>query len=150
MTANPYNGFPGAYRTKQAAKQNLLFKSGKMRRPNSCKACGLTEQEGATIHCHSEDYSNIHETFGVCFSCHMAIHRRFKDLATWQKWCDLISDGWQPPYGRDYERFLETWYGVSREIVERPNALNWLHSLPLVEPNLYNPTEGQLWDEQLS
>jgi hypothetical protein len=145
MANNPYNGFPAAYRDKQGRPIYAAFKSGKLRRPTECVGCKANSFEGAPIMAHNEDYHNPTNFVGVCYGCHMAIHKRFQDIPTWQKWCDLTADGWQPPYSRDYRVFLETWFGVSREIVEKPSALNWLHSLPLKEPNLYNPTEGQLW-----
>lgn len=141
-----YNGFPGKYRESQGRKQSNLFKTGAVKRPTQCKACGITTGEGGTIHSHSEDYSNIYEVHGVCFCCHMAIHKRFQDLKTWAKWADLVSEGWQPPVTRDYDFFMQTWHGLRSETVDTPSKLNWLHSLPLEEPNLYNPTDGQLFD----
>jgi hypothetical protein len=141
-----YNGFPPAYREKQGGAVYRMFKSGKLKRPTECVGCGALASEGAPIMAHNEDYHQPLNYVGICFGCHMAIHIRFNDIETWKKWCDLTADGWQPPYSRDYKYFIETWRGLKHEVVEKPSKLNWLHSLPYVEPNLYNKNEGQLWD----
>jgi hypothetical protein len=141
-----YNGFSPKYREKQGYAVYKMFKNGQLKRPTTCVGCKATAEDGAPIMAHNEDYHNPLNYVGICFGCHMAIHIRFKDTQTWQKWCDLTAEGWQPPYSRDYRVFLETWNGVKTEEVSSPNSLNWLHSLPLIEPNLFNPNKGQLWD----
>jgi hypothetical protein len=116
-----------------------MFKTGELDRPTVCVGCNASTSDGAPIMAHNEDYHNPLNFVGVCFGCHMAIHIRFKDIPTWNKWCNLTANGWQPPYSRDYKRFLEVWNIVKVSKPEVPERFTWMHSLPHIEPNLYNP-----------
>lgn len=142
-----YNGFPPKYREKQGYAVYKMFKTGELERPNECVGCGALASKGAPIMAHNEDYHRPLNFVGVCFGCHMAIHIRFKDIATWNKWCDLTANGWQPPYSRDYKVFLEVWNAVKYAQADKPKKFTWLHGLPHIEPNLYEAEPEWSTDE---
>jgi hypothetical protein len=77
----------------------------------------------------------------------MAIHYRFRDIPTWEKWCDYAANGWQPPYSRDYKVFLSAWDRIKFSPKQTPQQFTWLHGLPHIEPNLYTPEKEWANDE---
>lgn len=140
MVSKAYNGFPAQYRDKQGGKIYKAFKSGELTRPDTCIMCGLTAKE-ATIHAHNEDYHNPDTFVGVCYYCHMAVHKRFSSLQKWYKWRELVCTGWQPPRNRDYRVFVTVWDGILRVTgpeMQKDNYLNWSWTLPDEEPDLYS------------
>lgn len=143
MTTKPYNGFPAAYRNKRGAVQTELFKSGELRRPTECVMCELTRMDGAIIHAHCEDYHNIAEYQGLCFCCHMAVHRRFQEINLWHDWRDLMTSGRQPPKTWDYKFFMDKWFHlpILELVAEDINLDNWSFTLPDLEPDLYTGRE---------
>lgn len=146
MVARPYNGFPAAYRDKQGGAVYKAFRNGTLERPTQCVACSLTTQDGATIQAHNEDYHEPLEFVGICFYCHMAIHKRFNSLDLWRRYRQLVSRGWQPPRGRDYRKFIYLWEALER--VPMPNTpadyRNFLWLLADNEPDLYTERAIQL------
>lgn len=140
MVAKPYNGFPAAYRDKQGGAVYKAFRDGTRERPTKCIACNLTTNDNATIQAHNEDYHEPLEYVGICFYCHMAIHKRFSDLNRWRIYRNLVCRGWQPPRGRDYRRFAELWakLPIAENMLESPpDYRNWLWLLADNEPDLY-------------
>jgi hypothetical protein len=137
MTTNPYNGFPPSYRDKQGNLQYKLFKSGVLLRPTSCEMCRLTTSQHATIHAHCEDYHDVTEFTGLCFCCHMALHRRFSELGKWYRWRDLVASGWQPARTKDYRVFMDLHFHLPQP-GDDVDLTNWCFTLPDVEPDLYN------------
>lgn len=151
MATKTYNGFPTAYRSEQGRKTYGAFSTGELERPTQCVMCGHRKGVGAeninslmrmpTLQAHQEDYHRpmaMDSVVGVCFFCHMAIHRRFQNITTWRKWATLVSMGWRPPTGRDYRDFAITWSIIGRKEVELVQASkNFAHILPEVEPDYY-------------
>lgn len=151
MALKTYNGFSGAYREKQGRKVYAAFKRGDLPKPSLCVGCGATPERGYHLMAHNEDY---HRPFGfveICFSCHMAVHRRFKELDIWYRYRDLAANGWEPPRGRDYEKWVSTWYSLKRAQIPELKNTSWLHTLPDVEPDLYTEDAAEgLFDGQWS
>ena len=116
-----------------------MFRTGELPKPSKCVGCNNLASKGAPIMAHNENYHKPRNYVEICFHCHMAVHYRFKDIDTWKKWCDLTANNWQPPHIRDYNVFLKIWDWVRNQPVDLPQQLTWLHSLPYVEPNLYEP-----------
>lgn len=148
MAGNPYNGFPAGYRDKQGRKVYNGFRSGVLKRPIQCTVCNQHDFEGALIHAHNEDYHNPLNFVGICFPCHMAVHRRFKDIKRWYVWRERIASGWQPPKIRDYRVFIDIWNSLpdtpTGEIGE-----GWIWDLPDEEPDLYTGREPDAPDGAL-
>lgn len=116
------------------------FRSGKAQRPTTCIVCNLTTTDGATVHAHNEDYHNPWDYVGVCYCCHMAIHRRYTEPATWLAYLNRIQSGWQPPQTQDYRKFIEAFRGSYKHKTPPSNPLAldpWVTALPLEEPDLY-------------
>ncbi len=134
-----YNGFPPKYREKQGYAVYKMFKNGELPKPSQCIGCQNSTDNGATIMAHNENYHTPLNYVEICYHCHMAVHYRFKDPLTWRKWCDLTANDWQPPKGRDYKVFLRVWVWVRTTETVLPKKLTWLHTLPDIEPNLYEP-----------
>lgn len=144
MVSRPYNGFPAAFRDKVGGRVYRAFKSGKIKRPTECIMCHLTVEDGATIQAHNEDYHEPYTYVGICFYCHMAIHKRFgRGLPAWKKYRAAVIRGWQPPRNRDYRRFAEWWEtlegstALAAKEPSDPDYGNWSWLLPDVEPDLY-------------
>lgn len=109
---NSYNGFSPAQRMKAQRWLNEQWDSGALPRPSKCCACGQTK---GIIHAHAEDYS---EPFGdhthayhLCYRCHITLHCRFRNRAAWNRYKQLLRDGWnwQPIYGNNFpaiEQFM--------------------------------------------
>jgi hypothetical protein len=146
MVSRAYNGFPATYRDKQGGRVYREFRSGKQIRPDTCRLCGLKDYE-ATVQAHNEDYHEPDTFIGICFYCHMAVHKRFDSLKRWQKWRELVSSGWQPPRNRDYRIFIKVWddiLAVSNQNPQTTDYSNWAWTLTDYEPDLYSPRAAEL------
>lgn len=142
MVSRAYNGFSAAYRDKQGGKVYKAFRDGKLERPTECTICHLTTKDGATIQAHNEDYHEPFTFIGICFYCHMAVHKRFgTGLNAWHEYRAAVTRGWQPPRGRDYRRFSDFWAtlqaGLQLPHPNEPDYSNWSWLLPDHEPDLY-------------
>jgi hypothetical protein len=137
MTERAYNGFPAEYRNRREAERSKLFKTGSMKRPLRCRACGLHSFDGATIHAHDEDYHDLAAFVGLCYCCHMAVHKRFQDLKRWDAWRRAVSAGWKPPMTRDYRLFIKLWESPQKPFDGVPDINNWLWLLSDNEPDLF-------------
>lgn len=142
MVSKAYNGFPAAYRDKQGGAVYKAFKSGALDRPNVCVMCGLTADQ-ATVHAHNEDYHEPDTYVGLCYYCHMAVHKRFDNLRNWYQWRDLVCSGWQPPRNRDYRIFIRVWDNLPA-LTSQPDHTNWAWTLTDHEPDLYTPRLAEL------
>lgn len=146
MVSKAYNGFPAKYRDKQGGEVYKAFRSGQLTRPDTCVMCGLTAQE-ATVHAHNEDYHEPLTFVGLCYFCHMAVHKRFDSLPRWYRWRELVCTGWQPPRNRDYRVFIAVWDKIltkPKPQLETPHYRNWSWLLPDQEPDLYTERAGLL------
>ena len=142
MVSKAYNGFPATYRDKQGGAVYKAFKSGALLRPTVCVMCNLTADQ-ATVHAHNEDYHEPDTYVGLCFFCHMAVHKRFSNLNNWYRYRDLVCSGWQPPRNRDYRIFIRVWDNLPA-LTSQPVFTNWSWILPDSEPDLYTPRLTEL------
>jgi hypothetical protein len=125
----------------QHRKVSALVASGEFQRPPVCVGCGATAEEGFHMQAHNEDYHHPLRCVGICFSCHMAIHHRFKDLEAWRIYRDLAANGHQPFKGRDYWGWLRHWTSLKKLPAPSPVRKTWFHDLPDEEPNLFDPAK---------
>lgn len=134
-----YNGFPPEYRDKQGGRVYAAFRKGTLTRPTACIVCNLDTTVGATVHAHNEDYHQPLNYVGVCYCCHMAIHRRYQEPDTWVTYLDSIAAGWQPPRTSNYRDFINAFRSTRHHANMEPTiTLNtWVTDLPLIEPDLY-------------
>lgn len=140
MTTKPYNGFPGDYRQQQGNQVYKGFRNGTLTRPTTCIVCGLTKADGATIHAHNENYHTPLDYVGICYCCHMALHRRYQAPDVWVAWLTHTTTGWTPPITADYKQFIAAFYARAKREPGQPikPVSEWAASLPLEEPDLYN------------
>jgi hypothetical protein len=95
---NSYNGFePGQrYRALRWLKGEVA--AGHRRPPEVCEACGQTE---GIVEAHSEDYSapfgDHIGAYGFCYVCHMMLHCRHHDRARWDRYRQIIREGYRAP-----------------------------------------------------
>lgn len=73
MAENPYNGFPGWYRSEQGAVTTYHLRKGIWQLNLICDVC----QRSKKVAAHNEDYGNPHTFKTVCQGCHRSIHTRF-------------------------------------------------------------------------
>ena len=143
MVSKAYNGFSAQYRDKQGGQVYKAFKKGELKRPDTCTMCKLTEAQ-ATIHAHNEDYHEPLTFVGLCYFCHMAVHKRFESTPRWYRWRDLICTGWQPPRNRDYRVFADVWQSILKQPqpeLKKEDYINWSWTLPDHEPDLFTGRE---------
>jgi hypothetical protein len=76
-------------RSRDAAKQAL--KSGRLRRPDRCQACGRPPSPTLRIEMHHPDYSRPLDVVFLCSLCHGQAHQRF---------VDELPDPWENGLGR--------------------------------------------------
>jgi hypothetical protein len=142
MASKPYNGFPAAFRERQGGAVYKAFREGRIQRPTECIICGITSADGATIQAHNEDYYEPFDYVGICFCCHMAIHKRFSNLTQWRRWRASATSGWKPPRTRDYRIFIKVFEAL-RDTDNTPDYTNWSYLLPDREPDLYTERANQ-------
>lgn len=142
---NPYNGFPPSFRHRQGQALNDAFRDGVLARPIACELCELQRGDGATIHAHLEDYHRIETFVGLCFCCHMGLHRRYSEPDVWSSWLASVEALWTPPVTAGYTTFIGAWWGQWKRPIavaasaERRRLPAWVAALPDVEPDLYRP-----------
>lgn len=90
-----------------------------------CDACG---QDAGVIQPHSENYSapygdHIGE-HGLCFTCHMMIHCRFRSPAAWQAYRAAIREGWifKPFHCKAFHAFAGAFLGPALPPAARMRA----------------------------
>lgn len=93
--SNAYNGFTAEERKTGEQVAQVLRRTGTVNKPNCCDICGKTERIGF----HGEDYFDPFSYAQLCFSCHMALHRRFTSP---DKWCALLDRHVNGPRIADY------------------------------------------------
>jgi hypothetical protein len=90
-----YNSFTPKQRMKAYDWLMVEYAAGRRVRPTICDACG---QKEGLIEPHSEDYSgppfgdHIGQ-YGVCFTCHMMIHCRFRSPEAWHNYREAVRGG---------------------------------------------------------
>lgn len=106
---NSYNGFPPAQRNRAQAWLRAEWASGRLAEPRRCCACGQTD---GVIDAHAEDYSEPFgagktDEFHLCFTCHMMVHCRFKNLDAWDRYRAAVRAGKRFPgaQSRNFGRF---------------------------------------------
>ncbi len=105
-----YNGYSGELRLQAQLWLNREIAQGRMTRPTICSACGQTS---GPIDMHAEDYSQPFaagktDEFHLCFSCHMAVHCRFRNPVAWDRYREMVAAGWRyVASGRNFYRFLQ-------------------------------------------
>ncbi len=142
MVSKTYNGFPAAYRDKQGGAVYKAFRAGELSRPTQCIICNLNTDDGATIQAHNEDYHEPLQFVGICFCCHMAIHKRFSNLPQWKIWRARATSGWKPPRTRDYRVFIKV-FETLKPADNTPDYSNWSYLLSDTEPDLYTERANQ-------
>lgn len=85
---NSYNGFTGAERRRGDQVLQVLRKQGVVPEPETCDICGTTGRVGY----HGENYFDPFSMAPLCFSCHMALHRRFRSPEKWFERLDQHAD----------------------------------------------------------
>lgn len=135
---NPYNGWTSAEREKGGRVQYAAFRSGTHTKPTTCELCGTTTAHGTQVHAHCEDYDRPLEYHGLCYSCHMGLHRRYREPVLWVAWLKVVASGRRPRPTISYRVFLESWrHGPDADHGDRPRPIpRWVIDLPLVEPDL--------------
>jgi hypothetical protein len=115
---NPYNGFSPRERIRALAWLKGEYAAGRRQPPIVCDACGQT---AGLLEAHSEDYSTPYGdhtgAFGLCWTCHMMIHCRFKAAAAWERYRTAVAAGAtaEPFQIRNFRRFTAMHLGaVSR------------------------------------
>lgn len=135
MTANPYNGFTAEFRDRQGRLIREAIRAGDLAPPRACRAC-RTPASVMPVHCHLEDYFAWRDYIPLCYQCHMAVHRRFAEPATWARWKALVRHGWRPTPAFGYGTFVRQWHAVGRMARKAGGAPTFLDRLPDVEPDI--------------
>jgi hypothetical protein len=86
----PYNGFTPDERLRHWQKAVILRRLGRFPNPSACAVCGTDKRVGW----HSEHYYDLTRCIGLCWPCHMALHRRF---ARPQGWARRVALSTAPP-----------------------------------------------------
>ncbi len=103
-----YNGFTGSQRMRALRWLQAEWSAGRRRRPTRCDVC---LQEHGAIEAHSEDYSEPYGDhigrWGLCYRCHMALHCRFRNVESFDKYSLYLSKGWRgQPMRRNFPQFI--------------------------------------------
>jgi hypothetical protein len=120
-----YNGFPGKQRARAQSWLNAQWRSGALRRPFACVACGQTAEP---IDAHAEDYrepfqAGITDAFHLCYVCHMMVHCRHLSQEAWSIYRSMVENGGRaiPVRGRNFPVFRQRF--LIRDIT--PDLFNW-------------------------
>lgn len=107
--AGTYNGFSGAQRAAAAAWFKALARKPTPE-PLACDGCGTSS---VPIARHSEDYSAPYGAhvgrWGVCYTCHMMVHCRYKSPHAWERYRELVREGSRVVPARNWYEF-RAWY----------------------------------------
>ncbi len=109
-----YNGFSGDQRAAAQRWLNMMIATGRLTRPTICSACGQAE---GPIDMHAEDYSlpfaiGKTDEFRICYSCHMAVHCRFRQPVAWDVYRNGVAQGRRyPAIGRNFPQFIKWFSG---------------------------------------
>jgi hypothetical protein len=74
-----YNGFSGEQRVRVWQLQGWAQDVGVLPKPKWCSVCG----SGSHVGFHCESYADPWSAIPLCQSCHLAVHRRFREPETW-------------------------------------------------------------------
>jgi hypothetical protein len=81
IITRPYNGFDHAARKVSVLIQNEAFRTGVLKRPDTCSICRFSDPEDLDgrgyIFAHLEDYRRPLEILPCCKRCHTILHARF-------------------------------------------------------------------------
>lgn len=89
-----YNGHSPQKREQVQTWLNHQWDTGVLPRPSRCIACDQTQ---GTIHGHLENYDEPTSYVELCITCHLVLHSRFRFPVVWQRYKQLVADGWQHP-----------------------------------------------------
>lgn len=107
---NSYNRFTPTQRMKAYEWLKQQYAAGTRQKPVKCDSCTQTE---GIIEPHSENYGAPYGDhigqYGLCYRCHMALHTRFKNLASFKRYAGnvLLGEVAQPFYTRDFQTFAK-------------------------------------------
>jgi hypothetical protein len=108
---NDYNGFSGAQRLRALAWVRPQYADGTRERAKICDACGQTD---GVLDRHSEDYSEPFGdhigAYGLCYTCHMMVHCRFRSPKAWNLYKEAVAAGATFPavLTRNFHRIANT------------------------------------------
>lgn len=86
----PYNGHSGELRVTAWQKIKAAVSLGLIPPATQCSVCGASE---GRIDYHNEDYTRPLLTIPICQRCHLALHRRERSPAAWQRIVAEHGDG---------------------------------------------------------
>jgi len=124
---NSYNGFTPHFRMQAYRWLMAEYAAGRRGRPVVCDACGQTE---GLIEAHSEDYSAPYGDHigqhGLCWTCHMIVHTRFRNPAACEAYRAAVREGaiFQPFPGKAFHVFAGRFLGG---VLPEP----WRHRAPI-------------------
>jgi len=108
---NSYNGFSGAQRLRALEWVRPQYAAGTRERAKVCDACGQTE---GVLDRHSEDYSEPFGdhigAYGLCYTCHMLVHCRFRSPQAWHAYKTAVNGGatFPPMRSRNFRGIAES------------------------------------------
>jgi len=91
---NSYNGFTGEKRMEVHKWLRAEERASRLVWPTTCVACGQTE---GIFDCHHENYDVPLSYVGLCYTCHMMLHCRFKAPAAFAKYREAVAQGVRYP-----------------------------------------------------
>ena len=132
MTDKPYNGWTGAERNRAGAWLKKAYDAGILQPHDECEVC----HRPGPFRGHAEDYSEPYgphlAEHGLCWSCHMAVHCRFRNPRAWLRYCRLMQEGYCFPPMRHFPTWIELFGNPGYTPTERPNEpvfSTWLDTL---------------------
>jgi hypothetical protein len=108
---NSYNGYTPHQRMKALNWLKKEWAAG--RREKTPKQCDMCSQTEGNLAYHSEDYSEPYGDhigqFGLCYTCHMMIHCRYKSADIWNIYIEALTDKkcFEPIYGNGWNVFRQ-------------------------------------------
>ena len=138
---NSYNNFPPGLRSKALNWLKKEYAEGRRLPPTICDACGQTH---GIVEAHSEDYSEPFGDhigqFGLCFTCHMMVHCRFKNREAFDRYVDAISKGgvFTGFTSRNFPLFRSLFLGPKFPKTENKNK-SIRRLLVAIDQGIYNP-----------
>lgn len=91
---NSYNGFSSEKRMEVHRWLRAEEKAGRLVWPTVCVACGQTE---GLFDCHHENYDVPLSYVGLCYTCHMMLHCRFRAPEAFTRYREAVARGARYP-----------------------------------------------------
>ena len=124
-----YNGFSAKKRQEVHNWLKAEVEAGRVEWPKQCEACG---QDQGIIDAHHEDYDKPLEFIGLCYTCHMMLHCRFRNPKAWERYKEAIRRGvrYRPVFRRDFNAVLPLLNGQEVEYsCRQPSILSVLDNI---------------------